>query len=170
MLAKLFPDETARSVYEVDYEALYRAGFRLAVYDIDNTLVLHEEPATEQAARLMEQLHAVGFRAAVLSNNHVPRVRSFAEAAGMDAWIADAGKPSPDGFRRLAEQMGVSLQEMIFFGDQLFTDIWAARNAGVRSVLVNPVGPEIYAHIRLKRMLETPVLRLYRKNHPGFTL
>ncbi len=159
---KFYPDETADAVNAVDFQALASRGFRGVAFDIDNTLVEHDAPATEASVRLFQRIHEAGLRICLLSNNHEPRVKAFAEAAGADAYIYDAHKPRPEGYRRAAELLQVKPEALIFFGDQLFTDIWGARNAGVRCVLVKPVGPEKYFHIVLKRWLEKPVLLCYR--------
>lgn len=162
MFEKLYPDETVNAVETVDFQTLAARGFRGVAFDIDNTLVEHDAPATEASVRLFQRIHAAGLRICLLSNNHEPRVRDFAEAAGADAFIYDAHKPKPDGYWRAAELLRVKREELIFFGDQLFTDIWGAGNAGIHSVLVKPVGPEKYFHIVLKRWLEKPVLLCYR--------
>ena len=41
MLEIFYPDETADTSYGIDYEALYRKGYRGLIYDVDNTLVPH---------------------------------------------------------------------------------------------------------------------------------
>ena len=48
-------------------------------------------------------------------------------------------------------------------GDQLFTDIWGAKNAGLRNILVKPINPKEEIQIVLKRYLEKIVLHFYTK-------
>lgn len=52
-------------------------GYRGILFDIDNTLVRHNEPATSRAIQLMEQLKAIGFKVCLVSNNKEPRVATF---------------------------------------------------------------------------------------------
>jgi FMN phosphatase YigB (HAD superfamily) len=47
------------------------------------------------------------------------------------------GKPSPVFFRTAQETLGVSGSEALVVGDDIFTDIAGARDAGLRSVLVH---------------------------------
>ncbi len=166
MFNRLYPDYYIHSVYDVDFEKLYRRGFRAALFDIDNTLVLHEEPATEKAKELIKTIHAAGMMAYLISNNNEPRVRIFADDAGLDGYIHKAHKPLPDAYLMACKRLSVIRTQAIFFGDQLFTDIWGARNAGICSVLVQPVGPEIYLKIKIKRVLEKPILAAYKRKHP----
>ncbi len=170
MFEKLYPDDTVDAVSAVDFRQLAAKGFRGVAFDIDNTLVEHDKPATEDSARLFQEIHEAGLRICLLSNNHEPRVKAFAEAAGADAYIFDAHKPKAEGYLRATELLQVTREELVFFGDQLFTDIWGARNADVKCVLVKPVGPEKYFHIVLKRWLEKPVLLCYRCFHDRKTL
>ncbi len=44
-LSAFYPDERAESVYEINFEAWYRKGFRGLEFDVDNTLVPHGAPA-----------------------------------------------------------------------------------------------------------------------------
>ena len=41
MFRCFFPDEYLDSAYVIDYDRLYREGYRGLIYDIDNTLVPH---------------------------------------------------------------------------------------------------------------------------------
>ena len=64
MLEKFFPDEYLDSTYSIDFEDLYRKGFRGIIFDIDNTLVPHGAPADKRAEELFERLKKIGFPAA----------------------------------------------------------------------------------------------------------
>ena len=48
MFRCFFPDEYLDSAYVIDYDRLYREGYRGLIYDIDNTLVPHGAPADER--------------------------------------------------------------------------------------------------------------------------
>lgn len=57
------------STYEIDFDALYREGYRGIIFDIDNTLVPHGAPADERAKKLFAHLKELGFSCCLLSNN-----------------------------------------------------------------------------------------------------
>ena len=61
MFERFFPDATVSSTYAIDYEKLYREGFRGILFDIDNTLVEHGKEATEQAKKLFARLIKIWF-------------------------------------------------------------------------------------------------------------
>ena len=45
MFDMFFPDRYVVSTYVIDFEQLYREGYRGLIFDIDNTLVPHGAPA-----------------------------------------------------------------------------------------------------------------------------
>lgn len=57
------------STYAIDYEKLYKEGYRGILFDIDNTLVEHGKEATEQAKRLFSRLKKIGYECCLISNN-----------------------------------------------------------------------------------------------------
>ena len=163
MLERFYPDRMADSAYGIDYEELYGRGYRGIIYDVDNTLVEHGAPATKRAVELFERLHGIGFSAVLLSNNREPRVKSFAEDVRYADYIFKAGKPSARGYREAMRRMGTDERNTLFVGDQLCTDVWGAKNAGIYSILVKPIHPKEEIQIVLKRQLEKIVLYFYRR-------
>lgn len=165
MLETFYPDLMVDSAYELDYEGYYREGYRGIIYDVDNTLVPHGAPADERAKALFVRLNEIGFSVMLLSNNKEPRVKSFSEEVRYAGYIFKADKPSPGGYRRAMERMGTDERTTLFVGDQLFTDVWGAKKAGLKSILVKPIHPKEEIQIVLKRQLEKIVLYFYKKNH-----
>lgn len=162
MLQRFYPDCEAVSAYKIDYAALYGQGYRGVIFDIDNTLVPHGAPATKEAVELFAKLREIGFSTMLLSNNKEPRVKSFADAV-QSGYLYKAGKPGRAGYVRAMERMGTSPKNTIFVGDQLFTDVWGAKKAGIRTFLTKPIHPKEEIQIVLKRYLERLVLYFYHK-------
>ena len=162
MLQCFYPDRYIRSAYEIDYEAYYRAGYRGIIFDIDNTLVPHGAPADDRAKALFAHLRELGFKSCFLSNNQIERVSSFNQAVG-EHFIENAHKPSVKNYRKAMEMLGTDTGNTIFVGDQLFTDIYGAKRAGIRNILVKPIHPKEEIQIVLKRYLEKIVLYFYQK-------
>lgn len=163
MLQRFYPDNEADSAYEIDYEGLFKKGYRGIIFDIDNTLVPHGAPADDKAVALFEELHNIGYQTLLLSNNKEPRVKSFADR--VDAvYIFKAGKPGKSGYERAMDIMGTYPQNTLFIGDQLFTDVWGAKKAGIITWLVKPIHPKEEIQIVLKRKLERIVLFFYHRS------
>ena len=163
MFDKFFPEEYLASTYEIPFEKLYQEGYRGVIFDIDNTLVPHGAPADERSKALFARLKALGFECCLLSNNQRPRVDLFNRDVKVHA-IYNAHKPSVQNYQRAMELMGTDLQNTLFVGDQLFTDVWGAKRTGIRNILVQPIHPKEEIQIVLKRMLEKIVLYFYRRS------
>lgn len=162
MFERLYPDEYYGSAYDIPYEQLYGEGYRGIIYDIDNTLVPHGAPADEKSIELFKRLKDIGYAVTLLSNNKKPRVDMFNRDIGAYA-IYKAGKPSPDGYLKACELMGTDRETTFSVGDQIFTDVWGAKRAGIRSYMVKYIDPHEEIQIILKRRLEYFVLHEYKK-------
>lgn len=162
MFERFFPDEYLDSAYVVNYEKLYQEGYRGILFDIDNTLVPHGAPADPKAIGLFQKLREIGFSCCLLSNNKKERVEPFADSVGAQ-FIEKAGKPSRKGYERAMERLGTNTGNTVFIGDQLFTDVWGAKNTGLHNILVKPIDPREEIQIVLKRYLEKIVLHFYTK-------
>lgn len=162
MFEKFFPDEYVASTYVIPFEKLYEEGYRGVIFDIDNTLVPHGAPADERAKKLFARLGAIGFQSCLISNNQKPRVEMFNREIGT-RYICNAHKPSTKNYIRAMELMGTDRKNTVFVGDQLFTDVWGAKRAGIHNILVRPIHPKEEIQIVLKRYLERVVLHFYKK-------
>ena len=158
----LYPGEYIDSTYSIDFDKLYKEGYRGIIFDIDNTLVTHGSPADERAIALFKHLKELGFSCLVLSNNKEPRVKSFAKQVGIK-YIYKAGKPKPSGYRTAMEKLGTDTKNTLFVGDQIFTDVYGANRTGIPTILVKPIHPKEEIQIVLKRKLEKIVLYFYRR-------
>ena len=163
MFETFYPHSEIDSAYEINYAALYEQGYRGVIYDIDNTLVPHGAPADERAVALFEYLRSLGYDTVLLSNNKEPRVKMLADEV-KSRYIYKAGKPGRKGYARAMELMGTDVTNTLFVGDQLFTDVWGAKNAGVYTFLVKPIHPKEEIQIVLKRYLEKIVLYFYHRS------
>ena len=107
MFQNLYPDEDADSAYEIDYQSYYDRGYRGILFDVDNTLVEHDQPVTIVAIALFQKLKEIGFKTCIISNNKDERVKPLADALESD-YVYKAGKPSAKGYLKGMEQMGLS--------------------------------------------------------------
>ena len=164
MLERFYPDYEAESAYDIDYQGLYRTGYRGIIFDIDNTLVPHGAPADERAVALFVRIHELGYATLLLSNNKEPRVKSFAGQV-VSLYCYKAGKPGKEAYLKAMEQRGTDQSNTLFVGDQLFTDVWGARRVGITSYLTRPIHPKEEIQIVLKRKLERIVLYFYHRRN-----
>lgn len=158
MFEKFIPKEYIESVYKHDFSIYANYGFRVILFDIDNTLTFHNEKATDISKFFIRCLKEMGYRIGVVSNNSTERVSTFAQDINCDIFIDNAKKPSPDGIWRAAAMLKANVNQIIFVGDQIFTDVVGGNNAGVYTILTKPLGKEIYFHVKMRRIFEIPFI------------
>lgn len=163
MLERFYPREWMESTYEIPWDKWYERGMRGVIFDIDNTLVPHDQPADDRAVALFEKLHGMGMATCLLSNNKEPRVASFS-AQVSSPYIYKAGKPAVKNYYKAMEIMNTTADHTLFVGDQVFTDVYGANRAGIYGILVKPIHPKEEIQIVAKRYLEAVVLHFYKKS------
>lgn len=163
MLRMFYPKKLANSAYEIDYQKLYKEGYRGLLFDIDNTLVEHGAEASQRAKDLFKMLKQIGFQACLISNNQEARVKKFNEDIQVH-YIYKANKPLKKSYIDATKLMGTRIKTTVFIGDQLFTDVLGANRIGMMTYLVNPIGPKEEIQIVIKRYFERIVLYFYRRD------
>ncbi len=159
------PDFMFGHYWEVTPEFLAKNGIRALLIDIDNTLAPYEMPdPDEQIQNWFSKLAANGISAALVSNNHAPRVERFNKTLGLIAY-PDSGKPGKKNLVRAMQEMNVSTEETAVLGDQLLTDCYAGKRLGLRAIIVPPIKDKTNLFFRFKRLLERRYIRRYAKEH-----
>lgn len=156
-----FPGEYLESTYCIDFDKLHDDGYRAVIFDVDNTLVPHGEPADARAKALFAHLQELGYSCMLLSNNQEERVKMFHDEVHVD-YIYKANKPLPGNYKKAMQLMGSDVTNTLFVGDQIFTDVMGANLAGIRTILVKPIHPKEEIQIVLKRIPEKLILWIYR--------
>lgn len=162
MLSRFFPYEYAESVFAVDYEKLYKMGFRGVIFDIDNTLVHHGEPSTPEIDALLHNVQAAGLKTLLLSDNTRKRVEMFNKNIN-SLYIDSANKPDPACLTKALKMLGLKHGQVVYIGDQIFTDVLCANRAGIKSILVKFIQSPDEMRIGVRRYAEYALLALWRR-------
>ena len=160
MFQIFYPYEYAESVFALDYEKIFRAGYRGIIFDIDMTLVPHGADSTKKVENLFKEIHNAGLKTFLLSNNDEDRVKSFAK--NLDTpYIFNAEKPDTKNYLCAVEMMELQKNQVIFVGDQIFIDIYGANRSGLANILVKYVTEREEKNIGIRRNVEKIILKLY---------
>jgi HAD superfamily phosphatase (TIGR01668 family) len=131
--------------------------------DIDNTLAPYEQPdPDERIKEWFSALQQADIAAALVSNNHAPRVERFNQELGLLAF-SESKKPLRKTPEKAMELLGVSHRETAVLGDQLLTDAYAGNHIGLRTLIVPPIKDKTNLFFRFKRLCERPFIRAYAK-------
>lgn len=159
------PEYYFKTFDKASAEFLSSIGVKGIVLDVDNTLEPYENPLPgEHVVAWLESLKKQGISAAIVSNNGGERINLFNSSLGLPVYYK-AKKPFKKNVLRAMSDMGTDKENTILMGDQIFTDVWAAHNTGIRAILVPPINDKRDILTRFKRLLEKPVLNKYQKIH-----
>lgn len=158
----LTPDRVCKKMSEFSFDKLHSEGYKFALLDLDNTIApdhsSHPDNYSEKVIRLLTR---AGFECCIVSNAKSGRSSEFAKSLGVKC-VTYAKKPSPSGIIRAMEMMQSNTTNTVMFGDQIFTDIIAAKRAGVLAILVEPYQKREMFYIKIKRPFEKLVRLLFR--------
>ena len=166
MLGYFTPDIIYESVYDIDYGALKTKNIRALIFDIDNTLVSYrQDEPTERVRALLAGLKE-DFTLCFISNNTKQRVDTFNAEFGFLAF-ADAKKPFTRYIKEALAALGIKKENAALIGDQLFTDVAAAKKAKIAAILVTPIEPVETLFFKFKRLMEKPLIKRYFQMNGG---
>lgn len=166
LLRRLVPDLYVDSVYQIDLEALWNAGIRGIITDLDNTLVEADRPnATPRVVAWLKGVQDRGFRVVIVSNNNRTRVATFADPLGVP-YIHRARKPMRSAFFKALRMLQLPPHQVVVVGDQLFTDVLGGKRLGFATILVLPLSGKEGFWTRINRRLERLAFRWMR--HKGW--
>ena len=163
-MSRFLPTESVNSIFDIDLEKLKNMGKKGFLFDIDNTLATYSMAVPDEKTKeWIRRLQHMGFGVYLISNNNEKRVKPFAESIEA-GYIAKALKPKSAPIIKACENMGITIDEGVLVGDQLFTDIWGGSRIGMHTVLVKPICPENdHWFVKFKRIFERMIMRRMNK-------
>ncbi len=162
-MALFIPYMMKNRITDLDPRELKEMGIKGLLLDVDNTLALHFDkqplPGVEQ---WISEMKSEGILLTIVSNAPKHRVKPFANKLGL-SFRYTCLKPLPFKLHRALKEIGLEKDEVFLCGDQLFTDMFCSHLSGIKGLLVTPVEMENKWHFKLRRILEKPLLKGYKK-------
>lgn len=161
----LTPDYMFHTYDEITPQFLKRIGVSAVLSDIDNTLAPYEMPEPdEKILAWAKSLADNGIKLALISNNSPERVEKFNGKLGLPAY-PDSHKPGVKILKKALKELGADPEKhnVAVVGDQLLTDVAAARRLGAKAIIVPPIKDKKTLFFRFKRALEKPIIKKYLK-------
>src|SRR5438067_466949 len=118
------PRHFCETVTEITAADLREMGVEAVLLDLDNTLVGWQRHDVQEPVRewLME-LKDAGLKLCLISDTRFGRrLRALSEELDIP-FVRRAWKPRKKGFLRAMQDLGVTPEQTVMFGDQMFTDI-----------------------------------------------
>ncbi len=155
----LVPKFMFHRVTDITVDFLKEAGVENLLLDADNTLSTHhsQEPYAG-VAEWLELMRQNGIGLMMVSNSNVNRVTPFAKKLGLDFEYMSL-KPLSKGVGRAMKRLGAKRENTALVGDQIFTDLLAARLKGIKILFVEYIKKEEKMSFKIRRALEKKILK-----------
>jgi len=157
------PTYIADSVKNIDYDKLKSMGIKTLFFDLDNTFTLpFNKTIQDGEIELVNKLKSE-FNVYVVSNGKEKRVKTYCNDIDGLKYLYESGKPMVKKFKKFVKENNISVDNCIFVGDQLFTDIWFANRLNMKSILVKRITNDEEWWIKGKRILEKPFMKSIKR-------
>ncbi|MDP4153449.1 MAG: YqeG family HAD IIIA-type phosphatase [Bacillota bacterium] len=154
----LMPDFFLPDIYKIDKDFLRQNNIAGLLLDVDNTLISNTVTnADEKLSAWVSERIKDGTKLCIVSNGKGKRVKTF-NVFEIPA-VHNAHKPARHGFIKAAALLELKIEETAVVGDQIYTDILGGNHAGFTTILISPIDKFENMFIRLKRVMEKPILR-----------
>ncbi len=150
-------------ITDIKPEDIKNAGAEAVGIDLDNTSFYDNTVKPFPGLyEWLEDMKTAGIPVIIISNTYNSRAKKISEKTGGLPYIGNADKPDTACFFKAAEMLGITVDKLAMIGDQLFTDIQGANNAGAISIRVRYRRREILFGIRFALVRRRE--RLYLEN------
>lgn len=147
------PKMYKKSIYEIDYKKLKEKGYKLIIFDLDNTIgSIKEEKCSIKTAEFLNNLNRE-IKIVVASNSFHERVSKFCSNLECE-YFSLSLKPTSRVLRKIKKKYKINYKEMVIIGDQIVTDIFVGNRFGLFTILVDPIKNIDFTITSFNRKLE----------------
>ena len=163
MFKRFIPFAHADSIYEISLDFYRSSGIKMLLIDLDNTLDSYRlYHPTERARKLINDISLMGIVPVIVSNNRGKRVSTYASDLGVEC-ISSTRKPFSGKIKRFLKKKNILPSETMLVGDQMMTDVLAARGAHIRMILTEKIVKEDQWTTHINRLFDRPIRRHLKK-------
>lgn len=146
------PDYFFEKLTDITVEDVKKMGVKALAVDLDNTLVIDfSYRISDESVAWVKTMRAAGIPVVLVSNTFFHRGLWLSYKCGWIPFVIPANKPYKLPLRIAARLAKTNVKSVAMIGDQLFTDILCANNAGAVSIKTEPIQDEIIFASHFKR-------------------
>lgn len=171
LIDKFIPFDCVENIYKIDYNKLYSQGFKIILFDLDNTIQRNiDNLPSDLALKQINIIKEVGFKVFILSNNSVERISDTLKYLNIEGY-GKSKKPLKKGFNKVLKDLickGLITkpEEVLMIGDQVLTDVWGANKVNIKPILVKPIDLTTEKwYTSLNRKTEKKIIHKIRKRN-----
>lgn len=163
MKNKYVPFAVAKSIYDIEIDFYKQQGVKILLMDLDNTLDSYKlYHPTERAVELVKKIEQADITPVIVSNNKGKRVSTYANDLGV-MYINSAAKPFGFKIRKYIKQHSWDVKDIMLVGDQMITDVAAAKRVGIRVILTEKIVKEDQWTTHINRIFGRRIRKYHKK-------
>lgn len=136
-MKRFIPNYYAKNIFSLDVDFFKKNNIEYILCDLDNTLDAFDSLIPNQETiDYVNKIKDNGIEFFILSNNREKRVSPFANGLGV-GYIYQTCKPFGIKIKKFLKSKGLDKSKGIMIGDQILTDVLAAKSVGIRVCLVD---------------------------------
>ncbi len=155
----------AKDIFSIPLSFFHEKNIKAVISDLDNTLDSYRkaEPS-DRVKKFKEKLEKEKITLYVVSNNKEERVGPYCQRLGVK-YLSDAKKFSKAKTEKFLKENGLDISDVIFVGDQLFTDRIYVNKLGGRLILTEPIVKEDAFFTRFVRPIDSFLRKRWAKKN-----
>ena len=138
MIKKFIPKMYVKDIFSIDYNKLKDLGYKLIIFDLDNTIGSIKETKCRKETSLFLNSLMKDFKVIVASNSGKGRVSNFLKDVKCDYYYLSL-KPTLRILRKVKKKYKIEYNKIVVVGDQIVTDIFFGNRKNVLTILVDPI-------------------------------
>ncbi|KOP68244.1 hypothetical protein AMS62_25570 [Bacillus sp. FJAT-18019] len=133
------PSQSVRSIYDIDGDALQRAGIKGIIFNWNNTLISKNSSADSDSMKnwLKEFESRYAIKLMIVSNSKPPSPGN--ELVNEIPALFEASKPKKKAFMAALDILGTRKNETAVVGNGIITDLWGGNRLGMYTIFVSPL-------------------------------
>lgn len=132
------PSQIARSIYDIDGDALQLAGIKGIILDWNNTLInKNSESVSDSLSTWLKDFKSRYAIKLIIISNSKPPTQGLGLVNEIPA-LFEAGKPKKKAFIAALDILGTRRNETAVIGNGIITDLWGGNRLGMYTIFVSP--------------------------------
>ncbi|MDN5324877.1 MAG: putative phosphatase [Thermosipho sp. (in: thermotogales)] len=150
--------ETKKSIFEINYDKLINLGYKVFLFDFDNTLNKWKHSTLDlKTIKLFEELKKKNAKVFIISNGKPRNLNYNIEAL----WLAR--KPLTFKIKKFLKSKNLDREKLVVIGDQIFTDMLLGKFLKAYLIKVEPIDTSIeFLITKFLRFLEKILLKILK--------
>ena len=154
------PKIYVKDIYSIDYNKLISDGYKLIIFDLDNTIGdIKEKICEERTCDFLNKLNKK-IKVVIASNSRKKRVNLFCQNLECDFYSFSL-KPTSKIFKKIKNKYNIKYDKIVIVGDQLLTDVFLGNRMGCLTILVDQKNDKDLKITQINRKIEKIIKKKY---------